>query len=152
MCLDGYWMDIGQPKDYLIGQKMFLQSKRDQSGDELAKGSNIIGDVWIHPSAEVDPTSVIGPNVVIGERCRVGPGNKIYDATILSKTVIEGYSLVQGSIIGWTNTIGKWVRINGLTVTGEDVQIKDELIINGAMILPHKPISMSYPNAGAIIM
>lgn len=77
--------------------------------------------MWIHPSAEVDPTSVIGPNVVIGERCRVGPGNKIYDATILSKTVIEGYSLVQGSIIGWTNTIGKWVRINGLTVTGEDV-------------------------------
>jgi mannose-1-phosphate guanylyltransferase len=22
--LDGYWMDIGQPKDYLIGQKLFL--------------------------------------------------------------------------------------------------------------------------------
>ena len=83
MCLDGYWMDIGQPKDYLLGQKMFLQSKRDKGSEELAKGPNIIGDVWIHPSAEVDPTSIIGPNVVIGEKCTVGPGNKIYDATIL---------------------------------------------------------------------
>lgn len=51
MCLGGYWMDIGQPKDYLIGQKLFLKSKRDKGGEELAKGTNIIGDVWIHPSA-----------------------------------------------------------------------------------------------------
>lgn len=26
--LDGYWMDIGQPKDYLLGQRLFLQSLR----------------------------------------------------------------------------------------------------------------------------
>lgn len=51
MCLDGYWMDIGQPKDYLIGQKLFLKSKRDKGEEELSKGANIIGDVWVHPSA-----------------------------------------------------------------------------------------------------
>lgn len=48
--------------------------------------------------------------------------------------------------------IGRWVRISGLTVTGEDVDIKDELFLNGSMILPHKPITISYPNAGAIVM
>ena len=26
--LEGYWMDIGQPKDYLAGQRMFLSSVR----------------------------------------------------------------------------------------------------------------------------
>jgi mannose-1-phosphate guanylyltransferase len=106
----------------------------------------------IHPSAEVDPTSIIGPNVVIGADCKIGPGNRLQDSTILSKTTISGYSLVSGSIIGWSNTIGKWVRISGLTVTAEDVQFKDELIINGAMILPHKAIATSYPNAGAVVM
>ena len=37
------------------------------------------------------------------------------------------------------------VRMEGVTVLGEDVQIKDELYINGARVLPHKAISVSYP-------
>ena len=35
------------------------------------------------------------------------------------------------------------VRIENTTVTGEDVEIQDELYINGAKILPHKSISSS---------
>mgnify|MGYP006940072120 CR=1 FL=1 len=31
--------------------------------------------------------------------------------------------------------------MEGVTVLGEDVQIKDELYINGAKVLPHKEIS-----------
>lgn len=88
MCLGGYWMDIGQPKDYLIGQKMFLQSHRERQTGELAQGTHIIGDVWVHPSATVDPTSTLGPNVVIGAGCVVGPGCKVYDSTILPRSVI----------------------------------------------------------------
>lgn len=51
MTLNGYWMDIGQPKDYLVGQKLFLQAQRDRETGSLAKGSHIVGDVMIHPSA-----------------------------------------------------------------------------------------------------
>ena len=94
----------------------------------------------------------MGPNVVIGPNCIVGPGNKIYDSTILARTTVSGYSLIQGSIIGWANTIGKWSRIVNLTVTGEDVQLKDETFLNGTMVLPHKPIAVSYPNPGSIVM
>jgi mannose-1-phosphate guanylyltransferase len=84
MVLDGYWMDIGQPKDYLSGQGLYLESQQKKGGDTLASGSNIIGNVWIHESAVVDPTAVLGPNVVIAANCTVGPGCKIYDSTILS--------------------------------------------------------------------
>ncbi len=35
--------------------------------------------------------------------------------------------------------------MEGVTVLGEDVQIKDELYLNGARVLPHKSISVSYP-------
>jgi mannose-1-phosphate guanylyltransferase len=87
---------------------------------------------------------VIGPNVIIGENCKVGPGCKIYNSTILSGSQIMGFTLISGSIIGWKNTIGRWVRINGLTVTGEDVQVKDEVELNGIMVLPHKSIAQSY--------
>jgi len=107
----------------------------------LAKGTHILGNVMVHPSATIDPSSVIGPNVVIGANCHIGPGCKIYNSTILSGTVVQGFTLIQGSIIGWKNTIGRWVRINGLTVTGEDVQVKDECELNGTMVLPHKGIA-----------
>ena len=39
----------------------------------------------------------------------------------MAETKVLGCSLIEGSIIGWKNTIGKWVRINGLTVIAEDV-------------------------------
>jgi mannose-1-phosphate guanylyltransferase len=51
MVLPGYWMDIGQPKDYLAGQRMHLDTI-DKSA--LASGDNIKGSVLIDPSAEVD--------------------------------------------------------------------------------------------------
>lgn len=51
----------------------------------------------------------------------IGPGCKISNSTILARTKVLGYSLIEGSIIGWANTIGRWTRIVGLTVTAEDV-------------------------------
>jgi len=119
--LEGYWMDIGQPKDYLVGQKLFLQSVRARQPERLSAGETITGDVLVDPSSKVDPTACLGPNVVIGANCVIGPGCKIYNTTIMEGTKVHGYDLIEGSIIGWQNTIGKWVRINGLTVTAEDV-------------------------------
>jgi len=40
------------------------------------------------------------------------------------------------------------VRIEGLTVLGEDVKIKDELFINGCSVLPHKTISQNVTEKG----
>ena len=75
----------------------------------------------VHPSAVVDPSAQIGPNVVIGADCKVEAGVKIYNSTILSGTHIKAFTMVAGSIIGWKNTIGSWVRITNLTCTAEDV-------------------------------
>ena len=101
MTLPGYWMDIGQPKDYLSGMSLYLKQKEETSKEFLAKGDNYTGNVWVHPSSKVDPTALIGPNVSIGANCVIGPGNKIYNSTILSGTKVLGYSLIEGSVIGW---------------------------------------------------
>ena len=86
MDLTGYWMDIGQPKDFLNGSKYYLQHLSDRQSDYLAKGQNIIGNVLIHPSAKVDPSSVIGPNVTIGEKCVISKGVRISNSCIQSRT------------------------------------------------------------------
>jgi len=104
--LKGFWMDIGLPKDFLQGTKYYLQFLRDQGSEELAKGDNIIGNVLVHPSANVDSTSVIGPNVVIGENCVIMRGARISDACILSKTQVKSHAFIRNSIIGWQSIIG----------------------------------------------
>ena len=44
------------------------------------------------------------------------------------------------------------VRIEGVSVVAQDVQIKDEVFINESMILPHRSIQQTIPNAGTIVM
>jgi mannose-1-phosphate guanylyltransferase len=103
MILLGYWMDIGQPKDYLSGQRMHLDSLESS---QLAQGANIKGSVLIHASAQVDPSAVIGPHVTIGAGCKVGPGARIKDSTLLEGSQVKAYSLLEGSILGWKSSIG----------------------------------------------
>ena len=45
--LEGFWADIGQPKDYLIGTNLFLQDLENRDHIRLCKGSNILGNVLI---------------------------------------------------------------------------------------------------------
>lgn len=142
MELPGYWMDIGQPKDYLSGQKMYIKSEKE-------KNSGVVtgNDVIIHPSAVVEEGAELGPAVVIGADCRIAAGAKISNSTILAGTKVHAHSYIDGSIIGWKNTIGKWVRITGLTCTAEDVQIKDCSSLDSVKILPHKGVAGDHKNS-----
>jgi len=70
----------------------------------------------------------------------------------MKNTKIKAHSWISDSIIGWNCTIGKWVRIEGTTVLADDVQVKDEIYINGCSILPHKGITSNLPDKGTIVM
>ena len=54
MVLPGYWMDIGQPHDYLSGQTLYLKSQSEVNKTALASGDNIQGNVIIDETATVD--------------------------------------------------------------------------------------------------
>ena len=43
----GFWMDVGQPKDFLTGMSMYLQSLREKSPGKLYEGDYIIGNALI---------------------------------------------------------------------------------------------------------
>ena len=139
MELPGYWMDIGQPGDYILGQGMFIKSQLEK-GVALAAG---VGgsSVIIHETAQVDEQAQLGPNVVIGAGCKIGPGARIRNATILDRTTVQGFSLISDCIVGRDNTVGKWVRMTDVSCTGDDVQIKDETSLTAVKILPHKAVT-----------
>lgn len=43
----GFWMDIGQPKDFLTGMCLFLQSLRQKQPERLYSGPGIVGNVLV---------------------------------------------------------------------------------------------------------
>ncbi len=42
------------------------------------------------------------------------------------------------SIVGWGSKLGTWSRLENHSVIGEDVFVRDEVLLNGAIVLPHK--------------
>ena len=53
MVLPGFWMDIGQPRDYITGLQLYLGSIRKNSAAWLATGEHIVGDVLVHETAKI---------------------------------------------------------------------------------------------------
>lgn len=159
MDLDGFWMDIGQPADYLKGTNVFLEDISQNDSSKLAKGKNVKGNVLIvyilinkHPTAQISEDSIIGPNVVIGPNVTVKSGSRILNSVLMSDSIIESSSYIEGSIIGWKSQVGSWVRIEGLSILGEDVTVADNLYINSSIILPNCRVKTSLKNPGTILM
>jgi len=93
MQLDGYWMNVKKPRDFLNGHALYLRylSQQPPAGipggaaapaltttdvaraselerEQLA-GSNIEGSVLIHPTAQLGAGCLIGPDVSVGPGC-----------------------------------------------------------------------------------
>lgn len=143
MELKGFWMDVGQPKDYLTGMCLYLDSPSTKKNDTPRNDGTFVGNVLIDPSVKIGKNCRIGPNVVIGAGCVIEDGVCIKRSTILQNSLVKSHSWIQSAIVGWKCTIGSWVRIENVTVLGEDVIVKDEIYVNGGYILPHKAIGES---------
>jgi mannose-1-phosphate guanylyltransferase len=155
--LPGFWMDVGQPKDYLTGKCLYLHHLEKNNSPELAKAPTdgsytIIGPVLIGKNVKIGNGCVIGPNVVIGDSCVIGDGVRLKRTTLFSNVKIGQSSFIQSSIIGWNSSVGKWARVDNNTVLGENVHIADEIFTNGALILPHKDIKANVLKEGTILM
>ncbi|XP_072928685.1 mannose-1-phosphate guanylyltransferase catalytic subunit beta isoform X5 [Hemitrygon akajei] len=151
MELQGFWMDIGQPKDFLTGMCMYLQSLRHKAPDRLHQGPGIVGNVLVDPSAQIGEKCSIGPNVTIGPGVVIEDGVRIKRCTVLKGSRIRSHSWLESCIIGWNSDVGQWVRMENVAVLGEDVIVKDELYLNGANVLPHKSIADSVPEPKIIM-
>lgn len=152
MNLEGYWMDVGQPKDYLTGLGLHLACVRRRAPEQLASGDGIRGDVIVDPTARIGAGCSIGPNVSIGKACVIGDGVRLSNCVLLHRVTVNNYARVSDSIVGWGSSVGSWARVDNKAVIGEDVVIKDEVYMNGAIVLPHKEIKESVLDPGTIIM
>ncbi|RXM34601.1 Mannose-1-phosphate guanyltransferase beta [Acipenser ruthenus] len=147
MELQGFWMDIGQPKDFLTGMCMYLQSERQRSPERLRTGPGFLGNVLVDPTARIGQNCTLGPNVTIGAGVVLEDGVRIKRCTVLKGARVRSHSWLESCIIGWSCS----VRMENVTVLGEDVIVNDELYLNGANVLPHKSIAESVPEPRIIM-
>lgn len=79
--LEGYWRDIGTPKDLLETNMDSLKNSREKTEKIRTVFSTVVHPVWIHKTAVV-LNSEIGPNVIIG------PNALIKNATLKNSVVL----------------------------------------------------------------
>lgn len=141
--LEGYWMDVGQPKDFLSGTCLYLSSLTKKGSKLLTPASEPFvngGNVMIDPSAKIGQNCKIGPNVTIGPNVVIGDGVRLQRCVLLAGSKVKEHAWIKSTIVGWNSTVGRWARLENVSVLGDDVTIGDEIYCNGASVLPHKSI------------
>jgi mannose-1-phosphate guanylyltransferase len=152
--LESFWMDVGQPKDFLSGTCLYLSSLTKKGSKELTPPTEPYvhgGNVMIHPSAKIGKNCRIGPNVTIGPDVVVGDGVRLQRCVLLRGSKVKDHAWVKSTIVGWNSSVGRWARLENVTVLGDDVTIGDEIYVNGGSVLPHKSIKANV-DVPAIIM
>lgn len=134
--LQSFWMDIGQPKDYLAGTKLHLAYLEEKNMADDAGEKHVLVD----SSAQIGNNCKIGPNVVIAPGCVIEDGVRIRDSVLFEGTKVKRGAFVKDCIIGWECTIGEWTRLEDLCVLERDVTIKPERHLRGAKVCSHKSI------------
>lgn len=152
--LEGFWMDVGQPKDFLTGTCLYLSSLSKKGSKLLTPRSEPFvhgGNVLIDKTARIGRNCRIGPDVTIGPGVVIGDGVRLQRCVLLAGAKVKDHAWVKSTIVGWNSTVGRWARLENVTVLGDDVTIGDEVYVNGGSILPHKTIK-SNVDVPAIIM
>lgn len=157
--LRGFWMDVGQPKDFIAGMVKYLSSAQSKEDPQkilctawpAEPTAKIIQPVVIHPSASIGPNCVIGPFVTIGADCVIHEGVRLKRASLLQGVTVRAHTWIDSCIVGWASSVGRWVRMENFSVLGRDVQIKDELWVNGGKVLDHKEVGESVTEPSIIM-
>jgi mannose-1-phosphate guanylyltransferase len=141
--LDGFWMDVGQPKDFLSGTCLYLNSLNKRNPKMLVSHDAPFvygGNVMVHDTAKIGKNCRIGPNVVVGPGCVIGDGVRLQRCVLLEDSKVKDHAWIKSTIVGWRSSVGRWARLENVTVLGDDVTIGDEIYVNGGSVLPHKSI------------
>jgi len=146
---DGFWLQVKSASSLLNCSTNLLSVAPKET---LSKGSNVIGNVFIHPSCKIDSTASIGPNVTIDEGCVIGAGVRLRNSIISKNSIIKEHACVLNSILASGCIIGRWTRLEGspnekdlinggLSILGSGVVLGSECIVRSCVILPNKEIS-----------
>lgn len=141
----GLWIDIGEPHDFLKGNRILLDSHPQK--DRIAKTSKvkrtarINTPVAIGERVKVGERSTIGPYVTLSDCVTIGKGVDLRNSVVLSGTTLSDFCHVEGAIIGEKVRIGRGVRIAADCLIGDHVTIHDNLrLAKDVTVCPYREV------------
>ena len=136
---DGYWMDVGQPADFVAGTQLHLAMLRQRAPAALAQTTaefKVEGNVVLGAGAVVGAGAVLGPNTVIGAGVVVGAGAVVFNSTVMEKSKVEAGAIIADSVVGWESTVKAGASLQRCYL-GRDVTVPAGLQLAGTVVCPH---------------
>ena len=140
--IQGMWMDIGKPEEYLQANKRILESiSKEQNGRRKSK-YYLKSPVAIDKGVIIGDGSTIGPYAFLGKNVNVGKNAKIRDSVVFPDAMIEDYVSVEGAIIGEGAVIGRRTKIGEGCIVADKARITEGVSLeNETLVCPAKEIT-----------
>ena len=142
-----FWMDIGEPIDYLGANAAVLSRQRKvvkPDSADIDPSAIISGPCNFGENVKIGADSRIGPNVSLADDVMIGKGCRVENSIIYSGAVIEDYSSVKNAILGENSVLERWVKVESGSLIGDFAQISDGVTItSGVSVCPSKTVEES---------
>jgi len=140
--IEGLWMDIGKPEEYLQTNKIILDNLAAANKLKAHREIKTKDPVAIDRGCVVGKKTVIGPYTVLGKNVIIGDNVQICNSIIFPDVKICDNTIIEGAIIGEGTLIGRNVRVHTGCIIGDQVKIKDNTSLSKELaVCPGKEIS-----------
>jgi len=148
----GQWIDIGEPSDFMKGNRLLLDSEFPNShiakSADVHEGAQVTNPVTVGEHTRIGDRSKIGPHVSLSDNVDVGKGVHMQNSVVFPGAVVSDSSSVEGTIIGEEAFIGKQVKIGTRCLIGDHVVVSDGVkLTKGVTVCPYKEITESIRTA-----
>ncbi|HRS01570.1 MAG TPA: sugar phosphate nucleotidyltransferase [Bacteroidota bacterium] len=139
---NGYWRDIGNLEEYLIGQKDALAGKvklnissnlyesyYGYSDTEVANNVEIKGNVYLGHNTKISSNCVLKDSI-IGNNVTIGTGSKLYGVVIWDNVKIGEFCDINNTVICNNVNIGHSTTISENVFIAENCNIGPNVYIN----------------------
>ncbi len=132
--VDGLWIDIGKPEEYLQTNKLMLKTCATQP----KRGKYVCNSpVALASGVVVGENSIIGPCAVLGKNVTVGKNVQIQDSVIFADVEIGDGAIITGALIGEAAKIGKKAKVTEGCIIADHAKVKDgSALPNGLRVCP----------------
>ncbi len=140
-CIDGLWMDIGKPQEYLEANKTVLDSIANKLPTPKTDAFQVSYPVALDQDVSVGEKSLIGPYAILGKNVKVGTNVVITNSVVFAGAEIGDYTSLNGVIVGEEARIGKHVKLGKGCVVGDQAKIRDNVNLHeGSTVCPAKEV------------